>query len=184
MAVLESLSLLTEFIEYLLLQSEDKLPELSIEEEAVDADFIADEDRSEDLTGNVGRGIAFPGPLKAGTFAPLPAQLCLHQQSRFSASKGINHKESGMNLPFIFFAFSGLSLSLSTLTRLAPKEALLVACAKMGTTLPTILGGLQRDFDSPFIGTACIDGITLIPVFHCVSSFEKKNYFYFKLNFS
>jgi hypothetical protein len=47
-----------------------------------------------------------------------------------------------MNLPAIFFAFSGLSLALSTLTRLAPKEALLVAGAKMGPTLPTILGGL------------------------------------------
>ena len=74
MPVLESFSLLTEFNEYLLLQSDDKLPELSIEEEAVDVDFIADEDRKEDLTGNVGLGTAFLGPLKAGTFAPLPAQ--------------------------------------------------------------------------------------------------------------
>lgn len=67
-----------------------------------------------------------------------------------------------MNIPVNLFSFSGLSLYFSTLTRLAPKEALLVAGVKMGPTLLTILGGLHRDFESPFTGLDCIDKIMLV----------------------
>lgn len=89
MAVLESIFLFILFKEHLLLLSEVRLPKLSTEEEVVNSDADATEDRKEDLEENVGLGTVFREPPVVGSLAPLTA-TGKYSQTHFACIERMN----------------------------------------------------------------------------------------------